>query len=158
MILIEYPHHLVSRANGSHGNWRGRAASVKADRRNALIQVNCALESFAGGYGRAFRDTVTRYAGKSKGISVTKARIVRTMLPPLDGILASGIVVTLTRIGARPLDTDNLAYAFKSIRDGVADAFGIRDDDKRIAWEYAQEKGSPAVRIEISKSGDRTCR
>jgi hypothetical protein len=61
------------------------------------------------------------------------------------------VTVTLVRVAPRPLDDDNLAFAFKSVRDGVADAFGIRDDDARIRFEYRQEKGAAAVRVEIAR-------
>lgn len=65
--------------------------------------------------------------------------------------------VKLTRISLRSLDEgDNLPCAFKWIRDQIAtelngvQAYGRADDDERITWEYAQEKGKPqAVRIEI---------
>lgn len=63
------------------------------------------------------------------------------------------LLVTLTRIAPRSLDTDNLAGGFKSVRDGVADWLGINDNDPRVTWEYAQEKGKPkqyAVRIEFA--------
>lgn len=68
--------------------------------------------------------------------------------------------VKLTRISTRGLDYDNLVYAFKPIRDCVADkiipglAPGRADDDKRISWVYDQEKGKPkeyAYRIDIYK-------
>lgn len=50
--------------------------------------------------------------------------------------------ITLTRKGARLLDDDNLASAFKHVRDGIADACGV-DDSKRgpITWVYTQETG-----------------
>ncbi len=63
--------------------------------------------------------------------------------------------VKLTRISPRQLDFDNLVYAFKSIRDEIADqilpglAKGRADGDKRITWEYLQEKGPYAVKVEI---------
>jgi len=63
--------------------------------------------------------------------------------------------VCLTRIGPRALDSDNLAYSFKAIRDQVADliipgkAAGQADGDDRITWEYSQEKGLLGIRIEI---------
>lgn len=60
--------------------------------------------------------------------------------------------VTLTRIAPRELDDDNLQGGFKSVRDGVADWLGLNDNDKRITWLYAQERGAPkhyAARIEI---------
>lgn len=63
------------------------------------------------------------------------------------------VAVKLTRIAPRELDTDNLAGGFKSVRDGIADWLGIKDNDPRVTWLYAQERGKPkqyAVRIEFS--------
>lgn len=64
--------------------------------------------------------------------------------------------VLLTRLGSRFLDDDNLQYAFKKIRDEVANcilpglARGRADDDPRIAWDYAQEKSKmDGIRVEI---------
>lgn len=63
------------------------------------------------------------------------------------------VVVTLTRIATRSLDDDNLAGAFKSIRDAVADRLGCGDSAKDpIQWAYAQRKGAPseyAIEIKI---------
>ena len=51
---------------------------------------------------------------------------------------------TLVRIAPRALDDDNLAGAFKSIRDEVAAFFGVDDGPKGpIAWHYGQRKGAP---------------
>ena len=61
--------------------------------------------------------------------------------------------VLFTRVAPRQLDGDNLQAAFKAVRDGVADALGVKDNDPRIAWRYAQERGKPreyAVRVEIT--------
>lgn len=49
--------------------------------------------------------------------------------------------ITLTRIGPRKLDTDNLASSLKACRDGIADALGINDGDDRLTWLYKQEPG-----------------
>lgn len=57
--------------------------------------------------------------------------------------------ITLTRIAPRLLDDDNLAYAFKAVRDGVADALGVNDRDPRVSWSYSQERGAAAIRITI---------
>jgi hypothetical protein len=51
--------------------------------------------------------------------------------------------VTLIRIAPRELDDDNLRSALKAVRDGVADALGINDRDKRVEWIYTQEKHNP---------------
>jgi hypothetical protein len=62
------------------------------------------------------------------------------------------VLVTLTRISAGELDDDNLRSSGKSVRDGVADVFGIPDNDPRIRFAYAQEKCKPktyGVRIEL---------
>lgn len=69
--------------------------------------------------------------------------------------------VKLTRISSRFLDVgDNLPCSMKYIRDAIAEELtgikiaGRADDDERITWEYAQEKGSPqSIKVEIySKS------
>jgi hypothetical protein len=62
-------------------------------------------------------------------------------------------VVTLTRLGVRTLDGDNLQGAFKATRDGVAEAMGVDDgDEARVSWEYAQEKAARyGIRITIEK-------
>ena len=65
--------------------------------------------------------------------------------------------ITLTRIGVRTLDSDNLANSFKHVQDGVSDALGIDDGSARITWRYTQEKGKPkeyAVRVKIERVKD----
>lgn len=68
--------------------------------------------------------------------------------PPLP------VSVRLVRVSPRKFDGDNLQGAFKAIRDGVADAYGIADNDPSlIRFEYDQERGGPeqyTVRIEVS--------
>ena len=56
-------------------------------------------------------------------------------------------VVTMTRVGPRALDDDNLRSALKSTRDGLADRLGVKDNDPRVEWRYAQAKGKPAAVI-----------
>ncbi len=51
---------------------------------------------------------------------------------------APGYAVTLTRIGKRKLDSDNLQGGFKAIRDAIAKAFGIDDGSDRWGWRYDQ--------------------
>ena len=70
-----------------------------------------------------------------------------------EELLDRGLVVTLARIALRTLDCDNLAAALKSVRDGVADALGLKSDaDPRVAWRYCQRRGMPgeyAVEVRI---------
>ncbi len=66
-------------------------------------------------------------------------------------LLLSGGTVSLVRVAPHLLDDDNLRGALKSVRDGIADGIGIDDRDKRITWEYSQERGMRAtVRVAIS--------
>ena len=63
------------------------------------------------------------------------------------------LVVTLTRIGPRRLDVDNLAGGFKAVIDQVAAWLGVDDGDPRMVWQFAQKRGRPneyalAVKIE----------
>lgn len=69
-------------------------------------------------------------------------------------LIHDGLIVNLTRIAPRALDSDNNVGAAKHIRDGVADALGIDDRDARVTWEYGQERGGKGVygvRVEIRK-------
>jgi len=51
------------------------------------------------------------------------------------------LVITITRIGVRQLDDDNLARAHKAVRDGIADALKVDDGDDRLSWCYEQRRG-----------------
>jgi len=57
--------------------------------------------------------------------------------------------ISLTRIGPREWDYDNLVFSFKNSRDTLSDwlipgkAKGQADGDKRLQWLYSQEKGEP---------------
>lgn len=61
--------------------------------------------------------------------------------------------ITLTRLGGRRLDSDNLAGAFKHVRDEIARQLGIDDGDPRLTWIYSQEPGGAVgIRIEIEEA------
>lgn len=65
----------------------------------------------------------------------------------------SRLTVVIARIAPRSLDDDNLRSGCKSVRDGITDALGLKNDrDSRLSWEYEQQKGPPkhyAVRITV---------
>ena len=63
------------------------------------------------------------------------------------------ITVYLTRVAPRELDSDNLASAFKAVRDGVADWLNVNDNDPRVTWEYAQRKAAGVAQAEIAVMG-----
>lgn len=70
------------------------------------------------------------------------------VLPHIREILAMKMPITikLIRLGPRELDFDNLVYAFKPVRDGVAEALWpekslpTQDNHEDVIWEYGQIK------------------
>lgn len=60
------------------------------------------------------------------------------------------VVVTITRVGPRALDDDNLAASCKSCRDAVAAWLCVDDRDPRVTWAVAQARGAYAVRIALA--------
>ncbi len=63
--------------------------------------------------------------------------------------IALPCVVTIMRVAPRPLDTDNLAISAKSCRDGIADYLGVKDNDPRVTWNYAQCRGDKPKLYEV---------
>jgi hypothetical protein len=60
------------------------------------------------------------------------------------------VVVELTRVGPRLLDSDNLPSSMKAVRDGIADALGVDDGPfGPIEWRYEQRQ-SKAYLVEVS--------
>jgi hypothetical protein len=57
-------------------------------------------------------------------------------------------VVTLTHVGPR-MDDDNLARAFKALRDRLAHWLNVDDGDPVVTWRYEQRPGKPGVEIRI---------
>jgi hypothetical protein len=72
---------------------------------------------------------------KTKEKTVTSTVLSYQRLPPLP------IVVTLTRVGPRDLDDDNLPSAFKYVRDTIALVYGTHDGPSApITWHYSQRR------------------
>jgi hypothetical protein len=80
------------------------------------------------------REHWRKRAKRVKAERITANFGIRGKQPPLP------VVVILTRLSSGTLDDDNLQGAFKAIRDGVADAYGVADNDPRMTWRYAQAK------------------
>lgn len=57
--------------------------------------------------------------------------------------LMGPVVITLTRVAPRLIDTDNAIGGLKACRDGIADWLGVPDNDPRVTWLYDQRKGEP---------------
>ena len=63
--------------------------------------------------------------------------------------------IVFTRHSSREPDSDNLAYSFKSMRDGLIDAGAIEDDSpSHITTDYRWKKAKPGgghVTIDLTK-------
>lgn len=63
------------------------------------------------------------------------------------------LAITVTRIAPRALDRhDNLGASLKPTIDGIADFLGVADNDPRVTFKTAQERGIPkfyGIRIEV---------
>jgi hypothetical protein len=73
----------------------------------------------------------------------TKVCIHNQIIPPLP------LLVTITRIGPRRLDDDNLASSCKYVRDQIAAAVGVDDGSDQYTWQYQQKIGDYGVDVEI---------
>ncbi len=59
------------------------------------------------------------------------------------------IIITITRVGPRRLDDDNLASACKYVRDAIAADVGVDDGSPLYTWQYRQHIGKYGVDVEI---------
>lgn len=84
------------------------------------------------------------WAPKAKRVAEQRALARMMTQQHASAIPRYPLTITLTRIAPRSLDMDdNLNGSMKAIRDGIADALGIKDNDTRVWWRYAQEQGPP---------------
>lgn len=150
-FTIELRTHLTPKSN-MRGHWFKRHNVDAPERGQACNLVESRMKR--GHLGEAFWMEFVRYT-VSKTTGQRKAIFRKVLSPIWTKRLDLGLVVTLTRFAARPLDNDdNLRDAFKSIKDGVCDAFGVDDSmrETRITWVYApQVKEFPSratVRVE----------
>lgn len=121
-VIVDLPGIKVRSLNDkpwSAGAARGAAAGRRKLRETALICVRAHLHELP-------KSTYGRYPHSP----------FRT--PHLHGPLH----VTIQRISPRKLDDDNLVGACKALRDGVADAFELRDDHDLLSWSCEQAQAS----------------
>lgn len=62
------------------------------------------------------------------------------------------VAITMTRVGGKHMDDDNLRSATKAVRDGLADWLGINDGGNDVRWGYSEEPGgrtSSGVRVTV---------
>ncbi len=73
---------------------------------------------------------------KKKQRGATVYCMVGVKIPPLP------LTVTITRVGPRRLDDDNLAGACKYVRDQIAEVVGVDDGSPLYTWRYGQRVGA----------------
>ncbi len=98
------------------------------------------------------RAAIGRKGHQSRAVHRAMGGVTLKWLVPFAETVAGGtaIVVLLTRLAPRTLDSDNLQAALKSIRDAVADRLGADDNNPLIHWEYWQvESEKVGVNIEM---------
>lgn len=71
----------------------------------------------------------------------------------LPALMEPTLLVTLTRVGPREVDGDNLQASLKSIRDGVARRLKVDDATPLVQWAYEQERGEYAVKVKVTPLG-----
>jgi hypothetical protein len=121
---------------------RARPRARSADRKGCRLKITIALplrlESASNLHEGHWAQRHKRVARER---DLTKT-ITRARLPDRWAEWTASIAVTLRRIAPRRLDEgDNLAGAFKAVRDGVADALGLGDDEASgVSWSYDQQR------------------
>lgn len=80
-----------------------------------------------------------------------KQQLAVRMLLHKSDIPPPPLVVTLTRIGPKKLDDDNLETAFKYVRDQIAHLVGVDDGSPLYTWGYRQKIGDYNIDIEITQ-------
>ena len=76
-----------------------------------------------------------RRAAEQRGVAELFARQASRSLA-----VPHGVVVTITRIAPRRMDSDGAVIAGKHVRDGVAAAFDVDDGSSWWTWGYDQRK------------------
>lgn len=126
-----------------------REAITTADERDPLLRVELPLttvsEANAHEHWRGRQMRAKEQRASAWGSLLAAGVKWRTPRVPL--------VVLLTRVAPRALDSDNLPRALKACRDGVADALGVDDRDPMVTWLVDQRKGVAGVVVEIFRSG-----
>lgn len=116
--------------------------------RTIVLRVPVKLESEANRRGAWFV-----HDGRRK----KQRAAVFSLAAPLQHVLklpqGTKLVVTITRIAPRFLDTDNLASSAKAVRDEVAACLGVSDGPRGpVEWRYGQRSEGKAygVLVEVT--------
>lgn len=112
----------------------------------ARIRVDKALPSLA--------NSRLHWATKAATIRTQRARVSMRWVVMTQferaAIQSQTKSVLFIRTGPRFLDDDNLAAAFKAVRDEVAKLLGVSDaPGGPVQWRYEQRRGKPGFEVEF---------
>lgn len=125
-----------------------RDALTVMDERPALLAVEVPVATVSEANAHThWRQRAKRAKGQRAAVGLALRSAYVRLHDALGGW--GGLVVRLTRVAPRPLDSDNLAGALKACRDGVADVLGVDDRDERVVWVTDQRKGKAAVEVAV---------
>lgn len=101
------------------------------------------------------REHHMRRSGRAK-VQRSNAKLFLQQVIRSTGDVLPGLplIVTLSRIAPRKLDSDNHVGSCKHTRDGIADYFGVNDrDEDKIKWLYGEQVRDDkyGVKVEIRK-------
>lgn len=124
--------------------------SIKAGRPLAVASAGIVLKGiFNGDQGRTANGRQARRGMqrrlKARGVQLAMELQTRALLAR-----HGALVVRMIRIAPRSLDDDNLAAAFKRLRDAIAISTGVNDASPTVLYVPDAEKGEEhAVRVEV---------
>jgi hypothetical protein len=133
-------------------------AKAKASGKTSIevtIPVVTVSESNVRDRGRHGKPGSLRKSQRVKSNRTVSGYTMRAQIGRSLDVWPAGVplVVTLTRVGGRKMDDDNLSAALKAVRDGVADWLGVDDGSPLLTWDYRQEPDpknrSQAVRCRV---------
>jgi hypothetical protein len=92
-----------------------------------------------------------RLAREQRQTAYWQVRAALAANPKSAARIALPISARLIRLAPRRLDDDNLAAAFKHVRDGTASALGLRDDGHLSGRFACEQRITPAAesRVEV---------
>lgn len=105
------------------------------------VKLESANQSLRGITREAMYGKAAKTKQQRTGVAMCLSKFGVAPAPPLT--------ITITRVGPRELDGDNLQGSCKHVRDGVSDWLGVNDRDKRLRWEYAQEANGKVYAVKV---------
>jgi len=128
----------------------GEAQRESESRMTALLSVAIPMQlPSAGNLHEHWRKRHARVKAQRAAVQFCIRRLAGLLEAASRLTQGQSLVVVLTRVSPRKLDSDNLAFAFKACRDQVAEELGIDDGSDSVGWLYRQESGTVGIRIEI---------